>query len=46
MASHYLTIDRWRTREDYHRFKVLDARGAAMTESEHKVGDFETTAQE
>ena len=45
-ASHYVTIDRWRTREDYHRFKVLDACCAAMAESEHKVGDFETTAQE
>jgi heme-degrading monooxygenase HmoA len=53
-TSHYLTIDRWRTRGDYDRFKDafrneyarLDARCAAMTEGEHKVGDFETTAQE
>ena len=53
-ASHYLTIDRWRTREDYNRFKdafraeyeALDARCVGLTESEHKLGDFETTAQE
>lgn len=53
-ASHYVTIDRWRTREDYRRFKdafrteyeTLDARCIAMTDAEHKVGDFETTAQE
>ena len=42
--AHYLTIDRWRTRADYHRFKdtfrmeygMLDVRCAALTESEHK----------
>ena len=52
--AHYLTIDRWRTRGDYHRFKdafrreyeALDARCAALTESERKLGDFETSAQE
>jgi heme-degrading monooxygenase HmoA len=51
--AHYLTIDRWRTRADYTRFKdtfrteygVLDARCAPLTESEHKVGDFETTQE-
>ncbi|HWC75409.1 MAG TPA: antibiotic biosynthesis monooxygenase [Gemmatimonadales bacterium] len=53
-ASHYLTIDRWRTREDYDRFKdafrseydALEARCATLTDSEYKVGDFETTARE
>jgi heme-degrading monooxygenase HmoA len=52
--AHYLTIDRWRTRDDYNRFKdafgveygVLDARCATLTHAEHRVGDFETTAQE
>lgn len=47
--AHYLTIDRWRTREDYRRFKetfaseyaLLDVRCAGLTESEQKVGDFE-----
>ncbi|MGH7530593.1 MAG: antibiotic biosynthesis monooxygenase family protein [Gemmatimonadales bacterium] len=53
-AAHYLTIDRWQTRADYQRFKDafreeyrgLDARCRALTESEQKVGDFETTAEE
>ena len=53
-ACHYLTIDRWRTRDDYRRFKdafrteyqALDAHCVPLTESEHKVGDFETTARE
>jgi heme-degrading monooxygenase HmoA len=52
--AHYLTIDRWRTRDDYRRFKdafgneyqVLDARSSALTEIEYKVGDFETRSQE
>ena len=52
--EHYLTIDRWRTREDYHRFKeafsqqyqTLDVRCAGLTESEHKVGDFEMKSEE
>jgi len=52
--AHYLTIDRWRTRDDYNRFKdafsveygVLDARCAALTHAERKIGAFETTAQE
>jgi heme-degrading monooxygenase HmoA len=50
----YFTVDRWISREDYHRFKenfrseyqMLDARCAAMTEGEKKVGDFETKAEE
>jgi heme-degrading monooxygenase HmoA len=49
-VNRYFTIDRWRTRADYQRFKetfrdeyqTLDARCAAMTEAEQKVGDFET----
>jgi heme-degrading monooxygenase HmoA len=32
--AHYLTIDRWRTRDDYNRFKELAAPCAALTESE------------
>jgi heme-degrading monooxygenase HmoA len=48
--AHYLTIDRWNSRADYKRFKdtfadqyqTLDVRCAQMTESESKVGDFET----
>jgi heme-degrading monooxygenase HmoA len=47
--AHYLTIDRWRTRDDYRRFQEtfaneyakLDVRCAGLTESEQKVGDFE-----
>lgn len=53
-VAHYLTIDRWATRADYQRFKeafhdayqALDARCTAMTEREHKVGDFETSPEE
>lgn len=53
-TEHYLTIDRWQSREDYERFKetfrteyqVLDARCAALTEWEQKVGDFVTTKKE
>lgn len=53
-ADHYITIDRWLTRADYQRFKDafrteyerLDARCGRMTESERKVGDFETTGRE
>lgn len=53
-AAHYLTIDRWNTRVDYQRFKdtfraeyeLLDARCGALTDSEKKVGDFETTTAE
>jgi len=52
--AHYLTIDRWHTRADYERFKeafagqyqMLDVRCSRMTESESKVGDFETTTEE
>jgi heme-degrading monooxygenase HmoA len=53
-SSHYLTIDRWNSRGDYQRFKdtfrkeyaVLDARCGRLTDSEQKVGDFETTSEE
>ena len=53
-AGHYLTIDRWHTRADYQRFQetfrseyeALDARCGRMTETESKVGDFETTTNE
>ncbi|HET8712938.1 MAG TPA: antibiotic biosynthesis monooxygenase [Gemmatimonadales bacterium] len=53
-AAHYLTIDRWNTRADYRRFRdafrseyaLLDARCGALTDSEKRVGDFETTASE
>ena len=53
-AGHYLTIDRWLTRADYQRFQdtfrseyeALDARCGRMTETESKVGDFETTTNE
>jgi heme-degrading monooxygenase HmoA len=46
---HYLTIDRWRSRDDYRRFRdtfaneyaLLDVRCAGLTEVEQKVGDFE-----
>lgn len=52
--GHYLTIDRWNSRADYERFKeafagqyqTLDVRCSRMTESEKKVGDFETTTEE
>lgn len=52
--DHYLTIDRWRTRDDYRRFKDaflseyegLDVRCSSLTEVEYKVGDFETRSQE
>ncbi len=53
-AARYLTIDRWQTRADYQRFRdtfrreyeVLDARCGALTDSERKVGDFETKKEE
>jgi heme-degrading monooxygenase HmoA len=53
-AARYLTIDRWQTKADYRRFRdafrgeyeVLDARCGRMTDSEKKVGDFETTTEE
>lgn len=53
-VAHYLTIDRWHSRNDYQRFKdafreayqALDARCTVMTEREHKVGDFETSSEE
>jgi len=53
-AGHYLTIDRWHTRAAYQRFKetfrteyeMLDARCTRLTDSERKVGDFETTTGE
>ena len=46
----YLTIDRWRSREDFWRFReafraeyvALDARCEAWTTRERLVGDFET----
>ena len=49
-SAHYLTIDRWASRADYQRFRDtfrteyarLDARCGALTDSEKKVGDFET----
>ena len=53
-AGHYLTIDRWNTRGDYQRFRetfrteydVLDGRCGRLTDSERKIGDFETTTEE
>lgn len=49
-AGRYLTIDRWRSREDFQRFRetfraeyvALDARCAEWTDREELVGDFET----
>ena len=48
--GHYMTIDRWQTREDYKRFKetftneyvTLDLRCGRMTDVEQKVGDYES----
>lgn len=53
-VTRYFTVDRWRTRADYRRFRdtfqaeyqVLDARCAKLTDAEMKVGDFETAAEE
>lgn len=53
-AAHYVTIDRWQTRDDYKRFKetfreeyqTLDVKCAALTAWEHKIGDFETMSEE
>lgn len=49
-AGRYLTIDRWRSREDFWRFReafrseylALDARCEQLTDREQLVGDFET----
>jgi heme-degrading monooxygenase HmoA len=48
--AHYLTIDRWQSREDYKRFKeafsneyvTLDLRCGRFTDAEQKIGDFES----
>jgi heme-degrading monooxygenase HmoA len=50
-AGRYLTIDRWRSRADFRRFReacraeylALDARCEQLTDREQLVGDFETT---
>jgi heme-degrading monooxygenase HmoA len=47
----FLTVDRWDSHEDMHRMKEtsaqeyarLDALGEALTESESRIGVFETT---
>lgn len=49
-AGRYLTVDRWRSRVDFWRFReafraeylALDARCAELTDREELVGDFET----
>ena len=49
-AGRYLTIDHWRSREDFWKFReafrgeylALDKRLAALTDRETLVGDFET----
>ena len=46
----FMTIDRWRSRADYDRFRErfqaayadLDARMESLTTDEHRVGQFET----
>jgi heme-degrading monooxygenase HmoA len=48
-ASRFVTIDRWRTREDYQAFleserpdyATLDARGDALTLEETRIGAFD-----
>lgn len=48
-ASRFVTIDRWRSREDYEAFlesersnyAMLDARGDALTAEEIRVGVFD-----
>ena len=49
-AGRYVTIDRWRSRDDFEQFRetfkgeyrALDARCDALTDREQMVGDFET----
>jgi len=49
-AGRYLTIDHWRSREDFWKFReafrgeylALDKRLAALTVREKLIGDFET----
>lgn len=49
-AGRYLTIDHWRSREDFWKFReafrgeyvALDERMAALTDRETLIGDFET----
>jgi heme-degrading monooxygenase HmoA len=49
-AGRYLTIDHWRSREDFWKFReafrgeylALDKRMAALTDRETLIGDFET----
>jgi heme-degrading monooxygenase HmoA len=49
-AARYLTIDHWRAREDFWKFReafraeylALDERLAALTDRETLIGDFET----
>ena len=49
-AGRYLTIDHWRSREDFWKFReafrgdylALDERCAALTKRETLIGDFET----
>jgi heme-degrading monooxygenase HmoA len=48
--GHYLTIDRWASRDDFWRFReafraeymALDARFALLTTREQMLGDFDT----
>lgn len=49
-SARYLTVDRWRSAEDFAQFRrhateayaALDAAGEALTEAERYVGDFLT----